>query len=983
MNWGNRIALLAFAGVFPLAGACPALDSGQSVRKVIMPAAGVCFVVSVDPGEATQIVASQPADIEIHLKNGDTSILIDSFEFGPETITILLPGQNHLEVRFLPGTAAATGGTILMSRTSLSLQAARSFRNAENQATHSKRSRKPADIADSMRLWQEIGDTTTLARTYLELGDASLGAGSLVPAHEAYELALTLCRKAGDVRCAAEAATNSGVVAQHLGEFDASLARLNEAAGEWRKLADPLGEGQTLSDLGLLFRQTGDYQRAISLYDQAMRILPPEAALANARVLNNLGVCFQSLAEFDKARYYFERALRAESVPHGGPGLALRAHLNLGRNFMMQGQYTRALAILNAALADARRLDDRPGIAIALNNLGQTLLAASRASEAQPHLEAALKLHRLLGDNRLIAADLHYLGVVAASEGRVEAARQYFTQATELRRACSLPDAAADSLFSLATLEREAGNLRESGSLVEQALGHLEFVRTQVPGAALRASFYAQKRRFFDLLADLALHSGKQSAAADGLLAAERGRGRALLDMLAEGSVLRPLPPELLQRRKSIQRQLNLLSLRLTGSAPDSESGLRRQVEALVGEDERIEADIRQEITGQQVGLPLRSLQELQGALPAGSALLEFHLGQSESFLWLADSTHIQVFSLPPRAAIEAQARRVTDLFGRILERRRSPEKQAAFQHAMHALSQTLFGPLRDIALPGRLVIAPDGILGRVPFAALTLPSARTGLGLTRTLIQVPAAAFLIAGRPPRAVSSFSQAMLALVDPVFSLHDPRAAAMGKRAGPGAQDLARLPFSGELDSVPRSRRVILRGFDATPAGLQELPLEDYAVLHFSTHALVDDRIPELSRIALSMVDRRGRTVDGFLRPYQLAGFHLNGSTVVLSACDTALGKDVLGEGLAGLTASLFRAGASQLLLTLAEVDAEGSSEFLRRVYGRLFSDGGASDRAAPDMEHALTQARVALAQSGRWADPYYWASFVLYGRPNPL
>ena len=979
----NRISVLALAWVVPLYAACPALDPGKSIRKLITPAASVCFVVRVAPGEAAQIVTSQPADIEIHLENGDTSILIDSFEFGPETITIPFPGQNHLEVRLLAGTPTGPSRIILMSRTSLSLQAAQTFRYAENQATNSKRSRKPADIADSLRLWQELGDTAAIARTYLQTGYASYRAGNLPPARDAFELALALCRKSGDVRCAAEAITNSGAIAQQLGDFDASLARLNEATGEWRKLADPLGEGQTLSNLGLLFRQTGDYQRAISHYDRAARTLPRGAALAHAVVLNNLGVCFQALAEFDKARHYFEAALRAESALRDAARDEVRARLNLGRNFMMQGQHVRALAILNAALADAKRQDDRPAIAIALNNLGQTLLAAGRATEAQPHLEAALKLHRILGDNRLIAADLHYLGVAAAAGGRVDAARQFFTQATELRRACSLPDAAADSLFSLATLERDAGNRTASSALVEQALTLLESVRRQVPGAALRASFYAQKRRFFDLLTDLALHSGKPNAAADGLLAAERGRGRALLDLLAEGSVLRPLPPGLLQRRQNIQRQLSLLSLHLTGSARDSESGLRRQVEALVGEDERIEADIRQEIAGQEIGRPLRSLQELQGALPAGSALLEFHLGERESYLWLADRTHIQVFALPPRATIEAQARRVTNLFGRILERRRSPEKQTAFQHALGALSVTLLGPLRGSALPGRLVIAPDGILGRVPFAALTLPSASTGLGLTRTLIQVPAAAFLIADRPPRPVSDFPQAMLALVDPVFSLHDPRAAGLGKGAKPAlaAPDLARLPFSGELDSVPRARRVILRGFDASPTGLQELPLEDFAVLHFSTHALVDDRIPELSRIALSMVDRQGRTVDGFLRPYQLAGLHLNGSTVVLSACDTALGKEVLGEGLAGLTASLFRAGASQLLLTLAEVDAEGSSEFLRRVYGKLFS--GRSDAAAPDMEHALTQARVALARSGRWADPYYWASFVLYGRPNPL
>jgi len=77
-----------------------------------------------------------------------------------------------------------------------------------------------------------------------------------------------------------------------------------------------------------------------------------------------------------------------------------------------------------------------------------------------------------------------------------------------------------------------------------------------------------------------------------------------------------------------------------------------------------------------------------------------------------------------------------------------------------------------------------------------------------------------------------------------------------------------------------------------------------VVHLSTHALIDDRTPELSRLALSLVDESGRPLNGFLRPYQLAGLRLPGSIVVLSACDTALGKQVLGEGMAGSPTACF-------------------------------------------------------------------------------
>jgi CHAT domain-containing protein len=176
-------------------------------------------------------------------------------------------------------------------------------------------------------------------------------------------------------------------------------------------------------------------------------------------------------------------------------------------------------------------------------------------------------------------------------------------------------------------------------------------------------------------------------------------------------------------------------------------------------------------------------------------------------------------------------------------------------------------------------------------------------------------------------------------------------------------------------VPPARRRILVGFDANVQKLLDLRLEDYAFVHVSTHALIDDRIPELSRVALSMVTPTGRPINGFLRPIHLSALRLGNSTVVLSACDTALGKQVVGEGLMGLTASLFYAGASQLVLSLSEVDSEGSSAFFTEVYSRVFGP----PRMAT--EHALTLARRSLSQSTRWSDPYYWASFILYGRPT--
>jgi CHAT domain-containing protein/Tfp pilus assembly protein PilF len=804
--------------------------------------------------------------------------------------------------------------------------------------------------------------------------------GSLPAAREAYETALVLCKTEAWTRCMAEAANNSGYVAQQEGDFETALARLNEAAREWRSLSQRPEEARTLSNMGLLYRQTGDYQRAIGLYDRALRQLSERDALPRARVFNNLGFCYQSVGEYDRARRYFERALEIEiSIPAGARD-ALRARLNLGRNFISEQRPDRALPVLQRTLADAKSEDDRPAIANALNNLGQAYTAAGQPIEARPRLEEALKLHRILQDTPLVASDLHYLGVTAQASGDIDSARELLTAAIDLRRSGSLRDAQASSLYTLASLEFNAGNLLEASSEIEKALSLLETVRTEVPGPTLRASFYARKRSYFDLLVEIALKKGTPESAGDALLAAERGRGRSLLDMLAQGSILHAASDEML-RREAIQRKIDLLSVQIASAPPERESELRRQVDDLATEDQNLEAAIREHVA-QKSARPLQSIMRLQrDLLPRDSALLEFHLGPRQSYLWLVTPREIRIFRLPARAAVESQVSKAVSLFDSIVERRRSPALQARFRESMKKVSNTLFGLLAGSTLPRQIIIVPDGVLNRLSFAALTLPSESQPIGLARDLIQIPAAAFLGAGKSPRPLSGFPKALLAVADPVFSRNDPRVRPVetisSERAKP-EPDFARLPFFADVDAarslLPRGQVVVLQGFDANTENLNRVQLEDFGILHFSTHAFIDDEIPELSRIALSMYDRAGRQLNGFLRPGQLRELHLNGSIVVLSACDTALGKQVTGEGLMGLTASLFDAGASRLVLSLDKVDADASSDFFAAVYKELFGPQRAS------LERSMTIARNTLARSKRWSDPYYWAPFVLYGRP---
>jgi CHAT domain-containing protein len=187
---------------------------------------------------------------------------------------------------------------------------------------------------------------------------------------------------------------------------------------------------------------------------------------------------------------------------------------------------------------------------------------------------------------------------------------------------------------------------------------------------------------------------------------------------------------------------------------------------------------------------------------------------------------------------------------------------------------------------------------------------------------------------------------------------------------------RLPYTSreamDILSLAGSRRSLAAfGFEASRELVESGRLGTYSILHFATHSQFDDVYPELSALALSAFDSMGRPVDGQLRAYEVSGLDLRADLVVLSACRTALGREVGGEGMVGLTQGFLHAGASRLIVSLWDVDDRSTSELMKRFYSGLLRK-----RLSP--AQALRQAQVSLWKETRWHAPYHWAGFVLQG-----
>jgi CHAT domain-containing protein len=203
-----------------------------------------------------------------------------------------------------------------------------------------------------------------------------------------------------------------------------------------------------------------------------------------------------------------------------------------------------------------------------------------------------------------------------------------------------------------------------------------------------------------------------------------------------------------------------------------------------------------------------------------------------------------------------------------------------------------------------------------------------------------------------------------------------AAAMRSAEKPSAQTFERLRFSrSEADAIarlaPPGTTLKALDFDASRDTVLKPEMSEYRILHFATHSLLNNEHPELSGIVLSMVDRAGRAQNGILRLYDIYNLRLNADLVVLSACQTALGEEIKGEGLIGLTRGFLYAGAPRVVATLWEIDDRTTAELMKRFYEGMLARG-----ARP--AQALRAAQLEMLAAKGWDSPYYWAAFTLQG-----
>jgi CHAT domain-containing protein len=662
-----------------------------------------------------------------------------------------------------------------------------------------------------------------------------------------------------------------------------------------------------------------------------------------------------------------------------------------------------ARAYWEQGLAILRPLGEKRFVADATMLVGLSWTDVNEPAKAVPHLEEALATAEALGDRFLMVKSLGYLGAAERLLGRNGPAREHLARALTNAREIHADNVLIVALNDLTLLEQAEGHLEAALASAEEAVALIDAERRTVRGSSQRAVFVATQRKGFRQLIDAlwALHKAHpdQGWAAKALAANERARARSLLEMLgeAQANIREGVDPALLKREREAAaalekkgaEQVRLMSRK---HDPAQAEALNQELRALTAQYQDAQAALRAgspryaALTQPEPVGPAEIQREL---VDDDTLLLEFALGDDRSILWVVSAAGLEAFELPAAAAIDAAARKLYQAWSAP-----GAADEAETGRRARALSELVLGPVALRLEKKRLVLVTDGALQYIPFAALPAPAAaraqRRPLVADHEIVNLPSASTLAVLRRERAGRTApSKAVAILADPVFQANDPRVAgavlahavASADRLTRSAKDAGLLSFErlgatrGEADAIAAlvepGQALKALDFEANLELATSAALADYRFVHFASHGLLNSVHPELSGVVLSLVDAKGQPRDGFLQAHDLYNLHLSADLVVLSACQTALGAEVWGEGLVGLVRGFMYAGANRVMATLWKVPDRSSSELMQRLYRAMLTEG-LSPAAA------LRKAQLALLKSRRWSSPIDWAGFSLQG-----
>jgi CHAT domain-containing protein/tetratricopeptide (TPR) repeat protein len=861
----------------------------------------------------------------------------------------------------------------------------------------------------ALPLFDAAGDTYRRALTLLGIGIAYYQLNEYRSALPYFNQTLAMAQTLRDRRLEAGTETFVGGMLDFLGDVGKALDHYRHAVKLAREGGWPLAEGNALNNIGKIYSDVAEWQKALEFSEQALKIYKAIGNEGNAAVtLSTIAAAYSELGENRKAFDYLQQSLpiliagRERNPDRKSEAYAL---LNMGRVCRRMNENKKALDYYKQALAIQRETGNRAHEAETLDDMGALAAAEGDYEKALELHKQAVEIQHAVGNQRREAFAVTNLGEVYNLLGQPEKAVEQFSMALAIFRGIGDLSNAAVALEGMARAEQKRGSLADARKYIEESLALRETVRSRSGSLQLRASYRATIEQAYEFYIDVLM---QQKLDAEALQASERGRARSLLEHLSEAriDIRQGVDAALIEKERDLTRTLNAkaqreMALKARKGGSEELATLKREISVLEDEYQQVQAAIRKsspQYSALTQPQPL-DLKGIQRQLDPNTVLLEYSLGEQRSYAWVVTPDSLKTYALPKREDIENVVRRVngslavrsTPVVESPAQRReRIARADAEFEKAASELSRMILAPASAEFGKKRLVVVADGALQYVPFAALPTASNRP-LIVDHELVSLPSASAFALQRQILANRPLAPETVAVIaDPVFSTNDARlnpSAPVKESAatriiehgpgGPGGQlSIPRLPFTRwEADQIlavsPAGSTLKAVGFNANRAVAGNGELSHYRYVHFATHGYVDTERAGFSAVVLSMFDKEGQPQDGFLRTHDIYNLKLPAELVVLSACETGLGKEVTGEGLEGLTRAFMYAGARRVVVSLWNVNDKATASLMQRLYAEML-------RSNKTPAAALRAAQIEMLRTRQWQSPYFWAPFVMQG-----
>ena len=894
-----------------------------------------------------------------------------------------------------------------------------------DSVTMEQRRQTIAQYERSLALWRELGDRESelrllqrLVNQYTQLGELQI---ALSYAGKGIEIAQALDEHYQE----ANLTSMLGGLYLDLGNNQKALDAFSHARQSFASLSRRYGEAVAIENIGTTYHLLGDPQSAIEYYHQAASTFSSlRQKSMECQALSNLAAAYLKLGEMEKALDFQNRAL-ALAREIGDAMIEARILGDSGHIYFALGDLRKASDCYNAQLKSCQTLGDAICVANTLKSLGDVALLAGDVENALNLLNQALNQSRHKGQRRREADTLYSIARANYSLGNLLEARKQIEQSLDIRESLRADVARKDlraSFFS---------SVQSGFDLYVDLLMSLHQRRPEdgYDAAALQASERARARILLEQLVES--NADIRQGVDPQLLESER----ALLRQLNAKAVARAdafSQKETESLAKSIDKEINELAARYHEvEALIRESSPRYA--ALTRPKPLTAPEIQQHLLDEDTVLLEYALGEKRSWMWAVTrdSITSYEL---RSRAEIEDASRKVYGLLTARQQMkdqteEGRLKRVADADAGL-----QAETTALSRMLLGPISSQLQhewkGKRLAVVASGALEYAPFAALplpesGRVgeresmrardqvnPQSAIRNPQSATPLIDDHEIVNLPSASALaLIRRETAGRRAATKALAVLADPVFESDDPRLAAARKKAPSnsliasvrsaessstacalptelarstrsfhlsrfGRDGFQRLMFSNDEAEfitrfAPRSSTLKATGFEANRQLAASGELGRYRIVHFATHGLINSEHPELSGLVLSLLDESGKPQDGFLRAHEIFNLQLPADLVVLSACQTALGKEIKGEGLVGLTRGFMYAGAERIVASLWQVDDQATAQLMRHFYHGMLKE---NLRPAA----ALRAAQIEMSRCSRWSSPYYWAGFVIQG-----